>query len=180
MSCVVIDTNVLLIANNQHEDISIECVSECIVRLKAIQNDGTVVIDDGFRILSEYQNKTQLNPPKGVGDVFLKWLLRNTGNSARVVQVALTETDNDSFAEFPDQTLQPSFDPSDRKFVAVANAHPDKPTVWQGADCKWLNWFPQLQAVGVNVEFVCPEDTCRFYAKKFPHQPIPALLPKVL
>ena len=49
----VIDTNVLLVANQQHADISIECVANCIERLQAIQSDGVVVIDDSFIILNE-------------------------------------------------------------------------------------------------------------------------------
>lgn len=172
---VVIDTNVLLIANDQHQGVSPDCVAECVRRLTAIQKNGVVAVDDGYRILSEYQHKTQVNPPKGVGDVFLKWLLRNTGNVTRVEQVAITQIADDTFAEFPDLNLQPTFDAPDRKFAAVANAHPHKPPVWQGADCKWLNWWPQLQAAGIHVEFVCPEDACRFYANKFPDQPVPAL-----
>lgn len=171
---VVIDTNVLLMANGQHADVSPECEIECIQRLRAIKERGTVVIDDDYRILGEYQHKTQLNPPKGVGDVFLKWLLRQAG-TPRVEQVALTETSDHTFAEFPDPALEPLFDAPDRKFAAVAHAHPEKPTIWQGADCKWLDWWPALQAKGVMVDFLCPADVCLFYKKKFPGKPAPQL-----
>lgn len=171
----VIDTNILLIANNQHEDVSPDCVEECVRRLSAMQQSGVVVIDDGYRILTEYQRKTKPNQPKGVGDVFLKWLLQNQGTPERVHQISITATADDTFAEFPDLALQPNFDAPDRKFAAVANAHPKRPPVWQGADCKWLNWWPALLAAGVSVEFVCPEDACRFYARKFPGQAVPAL-----
>ncbi|MCK9504771.1 MAG: hypothetical protein M0Q95_11390 [Porticoccaceae bacterium] len=175
MMRAVIDTNILLIANGQHGDVSPECVTECVNLLQAMQANGTVVIDDGYRILGEYQHKTRLNPPKGVGDVFLKWLLRNAGNPVHCAQVAITESAVDEFAEFPVPTLQPMFDAPDRKFAAVANAHPDKPPVWQGADCKWLDWWPHLQMAGIGVEFVCPNDACRFYANKFPDRPVPTL-----
>lgn len=171
----VIDTNVLLVANQQHADVSIDCTEACIKRLQSMQKAGVVVIDDGHRILGEYQRKTSLNPPKGVGDVFLKWLLREAGNSARVEQVALTEHAPDCFAEFPDTALQPLFDPPDRKFAAVANAHTDKPSIWQAADSKWLNWWPALQAHSVLVDFLCPDDVCEFYRHKFPGQPVPEL-----
>jgi len=171
----VIDTNVLLVANGQHADVSPDCVTECVRRLQAMEKTGVTVIDDGFRILGEYQNKTSLNPPKGVGDVFLKWLLRQAGNPTRVEQISLTELAENEFAEFPDTTLQPAFDAPDRKFAAVAHAHPDKPSVWQAADCKWLDWWPALQAKGIRVEFLCPEDACGFYRNKFPGKPLPAL-----
>lgn len=171
----VIDTNVLLVANGQHSDVSQDCVVECVRRLQRMQQSGVTVIDDGYRILREYQNKTSLNPPKGVGDVFLKWLLRMAGNSAHVEQVPLTEHAADSFAEFPDAALELLFDAPDRKFAAVANAHPDKPPIWQAADCKWLDWWECLRAKGVEVEFLCPVDACAFYRNKFPGKPEPSL-----
>jgi hypothetical protein len=171
----VIDTNVLLVANGQHADVSSDCVEVCVHRLRAMEKSGVTVIDDGFRILGEYKNKTSLNPPKGVGDVFLKTLLRNAGNPARVDQVSLTELNENKFAEFPDTALQPFFDAPDRKFAAVANAHQDKPPIWQAADCKWLDWWPELQAKGIRVEFLCPEDAYGFYRNKFPNKPLPAL-----
>ncbi len=171
----VIDTNVLLVANGQHLDVSADCVTACVERLQAMEKAGTTVIDDGFRILGEYQNKTSLNPPKGVGDVFLKWLLRQAGNPARVEQICLTELAENEFVEFPDAALQPAFDAPDRKFAAVAHCHPEKPPIWQAADCKWLDWWPALQAKGVRVEFLCPEDACAFYSNKFPGKPLPAL-----
>jgi hypothetical protein len=175
MMRAVIDTNVLLVANGQHADVSPECVVECVRRLQAMERAGITVIDDGFRILSEYKHKTSLNPPKGVGDVFLKWLLRQAGNPARVEQISLSELAENEFAEFPDAALQSAFDAPDRKFAAVAHAHPDKPPIWQAADCKWLDWWPALRASGIRVEFLCPNDACGFYRKKFPYKPMPEL-----
>lgn len=176
MMKAVIDTNVLLVANGQHADLSADCVIECVERLQAMEKQGVVVIDDDFRILGEYQHKTRLKPPKGPGDVFLKWLLRQTA-TARVEHVRLTETANDRFAEFPDPALEPLFDAPDRKFAAVAHAHPEKPPVWQAADCKWLDWWPALHGKGVRIEFLCPDDVCGFYRKKFPKRPAPSLPP---
>jgi hypothetical protein len=175
MMKAVIDTNVLLVANRKHNDVSPDCVMECVNRLLTIQKNGITVVDDGYRILREYQNKTHPNQPKGPGDAFLKWLLQNLGNTARVEQVSLTETAADEFTEFPDPVLQARFDAPDRKFAAVAHAHPDKPRIWQAADCKWVDWWPALKAKEVRVEFLCPDDTCKFYRKKFPHKPEPEL-----
>lgn len=171
----VIDTNVLLVANEQHADVSPECVAECVQRLRSMQTSGITVIDDRYRILQEYQNKTRIKPPKGVGDVFLKWLLRNAGNTRHVETVTITETAEDTFAEFPDPALQAVFDRPDRKFAAVAHAHADKPPIWQASDCKWLDWWPALHARGVVVHFLCHADVCRFYESKFPDRMLPAL-----
>lgn len=171
----VIDTNVLLVANGQHEDVSSSCMVECVNRLEAMMRSGVTVIDDGFLICGEYLHKTSINPPKGAGDIFLKWLLREAGNPEKVQQVPLTVKAKDNFVEFPDPELAKKFDAPDRKFPAVANAHPDKPPIWQSADCKWLDWWPALKAKGIAVDFLCPDDVCSFYVKKFPRKPQPAL-----
>jgi hypothetical protein len=171
----VIDTNVLLVANGDHADVSGDCRAACVRHLLAMQVSGVAVIDDGFRILGEYLHKTRLNPAKGVGDVFLKWLLRQANNPRRVHQVALTQLDVHRYAEFPDAALEPMFDAPDRMFAAVANAHADKPPIWQAADCKWLDWWQALATQGIRVDFLCPEDACGFYAKKFPEKPAPQL-----
>lgn len=174
MNAVVIDTNVLLVANQQHDEASPECVLTCAQRLLWAKENGIVVIDDAYRIVSEYCNKPNINGARA-GDAFLKWLLQNQSNTNRVHQVSINETHPDHYAEFPDQALQPNFDAPDRKFPAVANAHHNKPPILQAADCKWLNWWPALHAVGVSVDFVCPSDICGFYGNKFPGHPMPAL-----
>jgi len=174
VNAVVIDTNVLLVANQQHNDASPECILACTQKLLWAQQHGVVVVDDAYRIISEYCNKTNINGTR-TGDAFLKWLLQNKANTARVHQVVINETVPDHFTEFPDQALQPSFDAPDRKFSAVANAHLDKPSILQAADCKWLNWWPALQQTGVTVEFVCPDDICGFYGNKFPNLALPNL-----
>lgn len=51
----VIDTNVLLVANNRHTEVSPNCVAECVRRLVDMTKSGVVVIDDDYRILGEYQ-----------------------------------------------------------------------------------------------------------------------------
>jgi hypothetical protein len=169
----VIDTNVLLVANEQHSYVSIDCIEQCVRRLQEFERSGIVVVDDGYRILGEYQNKTNLKPPKGVGDVFLKHLLRNLRNPKRVEQVEVIELSDGAFAEFPAVEINNSFDAADRKFVAVSNAHPEKPPILQAADSKWLDWWQALETHGIRVEFLCPSDAKTFYEKKFSHKPTP-------
>jgi hypothetical protein len=172
---VVVDTNVILVANGSHADVSPECIIECVDRLANLMKNGKVVIDDAHRILNEYQNKTTPIKNKRPGDVFVMWLLRNAANTKHVERVTLTEPAPDEFDDFPDQTLQPAVDAPDRKFLATAGAHPQRPEVWQATDSKWLDWWQPLKAAGVTVEFLCGDDVCRFYAKKFPGQVMPPL-----
>lgn len=175
MAEVVVDTNVLLVAEGMHDDVSEECVLSCVQRLEAIMKNDTVVLDDGFRLLDEYQHKLSARRGKGVGSAFLKWLLQHRAGDRRVAMVSLTELAANRFAEFPVAALESEFDPPDRKFPAIANAHPSRPPILQATDSKWLRWWPELKAAGIDVEFLCPQDVCRFYRGKFPDEPMPAL-----
>lgn len=175
MAEVVIDTNVLLVASHRHAGASPQCVLACVERLERVRNNDCVVIDDQFRILGEYQRKLDANKGKRAGEAFLKWLLQNQANRTRVQQVALTEGAPDDYAEFPDAALAAAFDPPDRKFVAVAHAHPNKPPVLQATDSKWLRWHARLQQHRIRVEFLCEQDLHRFFAAKFPGEPVPPL-----
>lgn len=175
MNDVVIDTNVLMVADQRHPDISPACVLACIGHLRQAQQRHVIVVDDGYRIFGEYQRKLSLEHGNDVGSAFLKWLSQNLTNPKHVRQVPLTETAADRFNEFPNCTLEAQFDRADRKFAAVANAHPAKPPIWQAADSKWLDWWQALAAVGIHVKFLCPNDICKFYHRKFPAKPLPPL-----
>lgn len=166
MSDVVVDTNVVLVANGQHGDVSPDCVATCAKRLQAVMQNGKLALDDGFLILSEYQNKTKSKVGKGSGDAFVKWALQNHANPLRVDSVELQEHDERAFVSFPDDPDLENFDLSDRKFVAVAAAHPQKPPILQATDSKWLNWEKPLRRYGITVEFLCPNDIARFKANK--------------
>jgi hypothetical protein len=163
---VVVDTNVLLVANGQHEDVGDTCVAKCSRRLSDIRKNDRVAIDDGYEILREYQKKTNHKTGRRPGDAFLKWLLRNNSNPRRCVQVHLTPHADRSYISFPDDARLAGFDPADRKFVAVAAAHPENPPVLQAADSKWHDWSGSLREHGVEVEFLCPDDTQRFRRQK--------------
>lgn len=163
---VVIDTNVILVANRQHEAVSEMCVAACAKRLKQIMDTDRVVIDDGYQILHEYQNKTAPHLGKRVGDVFVKWLLRNTANNSRCQQVKLLSHAERGYESFPVDARLAKFDPSDRKFVAVAAAHKDKPPILQATDSKWIDWAPVLREHGVEVKFLCRRDIQTFDDKK--------------
>lgn len=166
MTTVVVDTNVILVANRQHDAVSERCVAACAERLNQIVQGGRVAIDDAFRILGEYQNKALPQVGKRPGDAFLKWLLRNNANPARCDRVQLVEHAERAFESFPADDRLADFDSADRKFVAIANAHPEKPPILQAVDSKWLRWEPALNDCGLSVDFLCPSDMKSFDAAK--------------
>ncbi len=158
----IVDTNVILIANRQHQDISDDCVVSCMGRLERIMNGCRIAIDDAFRVLGEYQNKTTPHVGKRAGDIFVKWVLRNHANPRRCDPISLVEHPTRSFESFPNDTRLAAFDTPDRKFVAVAAAHPTRPPIAQAADSKWVGWAPALADHGITVDFLCPRDITRF------------------
>lgn len=167
MSATVVDTNVVLVANGQHADVSPECVSACALALQDVMRSGKLVLDDGFQILLEYQNKTQPKKGNRPGDAFVKWALNNRANARSIDQVTLRKNDERVFDSFPDDPDLMNFDVPDRKFVAVSAVHPGKPPIAQAVDSKWLDWAPALQRHGIQVKFLCPVDIQRFHENKF-------------
>lgn len=159
MSAVVIDTNILLVADGQANHMSPACKVECLNRLDAARAKEQVVLDYQRIILDEYGNK--LSPskrPPSPGGEFLKWLLVNQCNPRHTALVNLTPLDNarSRFAEFPpDAALEAAVDPSDRKFVSVSYVHPDKPPIIESADSKWLGWEADLLQHGIRLEVLC-------------------------
>lgn len=165
-SHAVVDTNVLLIANEQHKDVSPEGVIACVTRLEQLRKSGCIVLDDGHEILREYGQKTKPNTGNRVGDGFLKWIFQNSGNPQRVAQVRIERDADRGYAEFPDDPELHEFDHADRKFVAVAVVHSKRPPILQGSDSKWMLWSDRLLAHGIEVEFLCPEDVAGFLKRK--------------
>lgn len=166
MTAVIVDTNVILVANGQHPDVSDACVVACARHLQLLMVSGKVAIDDAYRILSEYQNKTLPAVGTRAGDSFVKWLLRNNANPARCDQIALIDNAERGFNSFPDDERLWDFDPPDRKFVAVAAAHVDRPPISQAADSKWLRWAPALADHQIRVNFLCSADIQGFSSNK--------------
>lgn len=81
--------------------------------------------------------------------------------------VPITASDNAPyFVEFPDHEGLKDFDISDRKFVAVANAHESKPPILQATDSKWWGWKAHLAQCGITVQFLCPEEIAETYERK--------------
>ena len=158
MSGVVVDTNVAVVANGHHEAAGSACIKACITALIEARQQ-LVLVDDGFRIFTEYRRSLSHSGQPGVGDAFFKWLWDNQANPDHCRQVAITAIGNNdaNFAEFPTDTGLSTFDAADRKFVAVALASGLNPTILNASDTDWWNFREPLARNGVAVEFLCPE-----------------------
>ena len=160
---VIVDTNVPLAAN-RFSHASEDCVEICVDRLEQItKGEIKLAVDyralDGQRhIIDEYRNKLDASRQPGVGDAFLKWVETNWANPDRCDLVEITPIVGGkiNFAEFPSDPALANFDDDDRKFVAVARAHPGQPPILQAVDSKWRNFLGALTQNGVTVEYLCP------------------------
>lgn len=168
MDAHVVDTNVIAVANRRHDGVSPACVANCAQALLKIKNEGKIALDDARKILSEYHGYAKpKNAQPEPGDAFMKWLLQNIANKDRCDLITITDHAQRGFESFPDDDRLNEFDPSDRKFVAVAAAHPGRPPILQAADCKWLNWVAALLDHNIAVTLVCDADIRRFHQNKF-------------
>lgn len=164
MAEVVVDTNVAVVANGKSPQASSDCIIQCVKRLERVMTDiDKLVLDDSWRILDEYKDNLRSAGQPGIGDAFLKWVLTNWANSDRcdLVEINQSAADETVFAEFPDDPDLAGFDPSDRKFIAVALAHPENPTILQAVDSKWWDFRHALHNNAVAVEFICEDDIQR-------------------
>lgn len=163
----VVDTNVILVANGQHDGVDAETVRTCARWLQALMQTGRLALDDRHEIVGEYLHKTHASDGVGVGDAFLRWVLHNQDNSARIDMVSVVPHLEQGYESFPDDARLAAFDRSDRKFVAVARVHPERPPIWQATDSKWLDWAGPLADHGVSVRFLCEGAVQAFHRHKF-------------
>ncbi|MBK8910308.1 MAG: hypothetical protein IPM61_03185 [Chlorobi bacterium] len=153
----IVDTNVLVVANNLPDSHAApSCIQAAIAFLISLKNNGHLVVDADYAIIKEYINNAKSTGQGGVGDAFLKWVLQNRANSNRCTQVQITHHPDREYKEFPDDPNLISFDRSDRKFVAVALAHPGHPPIVNAVDSDWGNAIDTLGSHGVQVHQLCP------------------------
>lgn len=158
---VIIDTNVAVVANQEAPQASELCVQQCVKTLHQVTKTGVLVIDDGWRIINEYKKNLQQLGQPGVGDAFCKWVLTNWRNPNCCETVTITQqpapTDPTDFVEFPNDPALRTFDRSDRKYVAVALAHPETPPILNATDTDWWHHREILEGYGIKVNFLCPD-----------------------
>ncbi len=173
MNAVIVDTNVIVIANDTDNERT-DCRNRCQDRLEQIfDQPEKVVIDDRWRILGEYEDNVNPNArKKGVGDVFVKTLLQNLKNPEICTMVPITSLSGNGtdFEEFPDDPALSNFDPDDRKFIAIAvaygNTHQQKAILLQASDSQWYGFREELVRNGLEVEFVCEEYIRDLYERR--------------
>ena len=167
----IVDTNVPVVANLAKDPMTIaddlvDCVEACTHAIEHVTSGrGKIVMDNGNNIFNEYRRQLSMSGQPGIGDHFMKWIHDHQYRLSDEDRVEISKT-GDSYEEFPDHEELKEFDISDRKFVAVANAHPEKPPILQATDSKWWGWKDALNDVGISVDFLCPDYVEKKYHEK--------------
>ena len=150
---VVVDTNVLIVANGKSEQASIDCELSCLDLLEHPPSLA-VVLDETSLIMNEYERHCSYQGAPGVGDMFFKYLhdnQYNPDNNIELVEIRPIDNESRSFEQLPPN----NFDPSDRKLLAtavVANA-----SVVNATDSDWQEQQELMQQLNVTVHQLCPD-----------------------
>jgi hypothetical protein len=153
--CVVIDTNVLAVAEGMHDRASDECRLACVQLARRVGDGLRVGVDSNDAILREYLGTLQSGRTAGIGAKLAISLWRRRYDSRVCHQIAITPLDDPagSYEEVPNPLRD--FDVDDQKFLAVAGAEGTVPPLFQALDEEWWRRRVELGANGLDIQFLC-------------------------
>ena len=168
MEAVIIDTNVMVVANGTDAapQATQECVISCQARLAEIlRGFEKILLDDKKRMIQEYKNNLD-EKGRGHGDRFWQELVRRMyrygRNEEKVIIVPITSLagNGTDFEEFPNDDISlKDFHKKDRKFVAVALAYQhysgQESPILKAEDRGWEEFKTALASHGVRVDSIC-------------------------
>jgi hypothetical protein len=161
MGEVIIDTNIMVVANRQNDLVTSSCMDACIQFLIHARASHTVLMDAGDEIRAEYANALKMGRPAELGAQFLMHIYREQGNPQHVRFVGLSKLPDGSFSDFPTASELAGFDHSDRKFAVLGKT--TGIPVSNATDSDWVEHLNALVAHGVAVHFVCGCDRSNWF-----------------
>ena len=165
MSRCVVDTNVAIVANGRPDpdDLrppSVSCQKAAVTFLIDLERNGTVLLDVEGAIQREYHRHLEPSGQPGIGDRFYQEVLRS---SPRLVErVDLPKLPDGEYENLPRPLIDSGFDPSDRKFAALANR--ESVPVFNAIDSDWIEHAAILAIAEIQVENLCGCDTEQWFA----------------
>ncbi|WP_096287333.1 hypothetical protein [Mycobacterium ahvazicum] len=130
---------------------SLSCREAAIDFLIEVTRSHQVLVDLARDIQAEYAHKLNSDGEPGVGDRFYFQILMN--GPMRVERIDLPRSADGSYADFPVDPELERFDPSDRKFAALARRM--RAPVVNTTDSDWLHHRDPLARNGIAVLFLC-------------------------
>lgn len=165
MSRCVVDTNVAIVANGKPNPgdpklPSISCRMAAVSFLNELVKKGTVLLDLEGAVQDEYRRYLNPRGAPGVGDRFYQIILHSSPKL--VARVALPKRSDGEYENLPQSIIDAGFDPSDRKFVALALK--EGAPVHNATDSDWIEHATALTAEGVRVVNLCGCDVDLWFA----------------
>jgi hypothetical protein len=158
----VVDTNVAVVANGRRDGGGIpssDCRLAAIEFLIELMGSGTVVLDLGHEVQSEYRNLLNPSGQPGVGDQFYREVLNSA--PGRIERVELPKGEDGEYVHCPRSLISVNFDSSDRKFAALAKRA--NAIVANAIDSDWVIHHAVIAEAGIRVKFVCGRDRTRWF-----------------
>ena len=154
MTACVVDTNVLVVANQRNHEAGKRCRRDCIRKLRELMKNGVVVLDKKGEIFNEYKGAVP-KPTWAIGREFIIHLYNHRKDPQRCELVPLTKNNTRGYGQFPKDKKLRKFPRKDRKFVAVAIASPRKPPICHATDWVWWGYENALGKHCVTIEHLC-------------------------
>lgn len=151
---VVIDTNVLIVANRASEQADLECELAAARTLHEAMRQNLILIDTNNLATAEYDTYCRRSGQPGIGDLFFKSLLDNVANESRVVRVEIGVTQEEIDSALPPPLAD--FDPSDRKWIAL-HLVGSADSIINATDSDWAQRKDDLEKAGIHVDELCPQ-----------------------
>ncbi|MGE3916725.1 MAG: hypothetical protein AB7F78_13610 [Hyphomicrobiaceae bacterium] len=159
MAKYVIDTNVPIVANGNEKNVSVDCRIAAVETLRNALSKGKIFMDSSGAIQEEYRRYLNPRGQPGVGDMFYREVINS--HPDRVVRVNLEMRADGEYEDLPQAIIDSNFDPSDRKFAAVAIKANAK--VYNAVDTDWLEKRQIIEANGIKIVFVCGCDAKKWF-----------------
>lgn len=154
--CVLVDTNVFVVAEGLHDGASDSCMLACVRLAEQIRDGLTLAVDSGDLIFNEYLSALHRSDTSGVGAKMVARLFRRRYTACRMVDLTPAAVQGGSFEEVPFGLRD--FDLDDHKFIAVAVAAGNCPPIFTALDEEWWDRRPDFVASGIDVQFPCAPD----------------------
>ena len=168
----IIDTNVICEAANTNyasmDDLRACCARNCARFINHFIHsaESRIAMDTHYEIMIEYERNAPRPGTENPAAYFMLWFYDYLAKMSPEDLIDTQKTGENQYGTFPSDKRLSDFDPADRKFIAVANAHPEHPPIVEGTDCKWWGYKEVLAEHGILIDFLCEEYIKDAYQKK--------------
>lgn len=128
------------------------------------EKDSKLVLDIGYEIMTEYRNNVCKD--SNMGKIFFRWLYDYYSRIDNNDHIKLEKNDNGQYKDYPYYDDTKDFDESDKKYIALANAHSEKPPIIEATDGKWMGYESVFLRYDISIEFLDRNYAQRVYEKK--------------